>query len=617
MKGKIYRFKDYLLDVSEQRLQKNGEDVSLPPRVFETLAVLVERPGQLVSYDELMRAVWKDTFVEDSNLRYCIHTLRKTLEGDCIETIPKRGYRFCCPVESFTAEEFIRKFAGENESAAPRNKNFHAHVNSRAGFLSKRAVFLGIIFLMTAIGVSAFYFWKRKNHLPETPLKTIAVLPFSVISETGDNQAELQKGLADALVFNLSRIKDLKVIPITEIQNYFGKDFDPLQAGKRLKADEVLTGTFRIEKNTARVNASLLRVSDGKAIWTRSFAVKEENKIESENAAALPIARQIELDIARLKDELKIKDLKISEESKNNYLAAREILRLDDFERRQEAVTLFEKVIAENPDWTLANAQYAEVLVLTHGGCDGCPKASEIARRAIESDDSISEAFLVLGFCRQFNFEWETAEQDFRQAINLDPENARTYHEYALMLGIQRRFSEAETNLKKALELEPFSPSFRASFCKHYYFDKKFDEALAQCAQTQKIDFKYWQTTKLLHWIYAAQGRYDEILRLNYGHLNETEKVLNPFAAALIEGNIKKYWEVSLQTRLENSKRRYSPFALAGFYARLGDIEKTLQYLEEATEKPEYDPAAANSDPIFDFIRNDERFIALMKKINL
>src|SRR5689334_5572020 len=113
MSGRIYKFGDYLLDPSQLRLQKNGDDISLPPKVFEVLTLLVGRNGQLVNHEEIMREVWQQTFVEETNLRFCIHSLRKVLGKDCIETVPKRGYRFVYEVDSFSAEEFIKKYTSD------------------------------------------------------------------------------------------------------------------------------------------------------------------------------------------------------------------------------------------------------------------------------------------------------------------------------------------------------------------------------------------------------------------------------------------------------------------------------------------------------------------------
>jgi DNA-binding winged helix-turn-helix (wHTH) protein/TolB-like protein/Flp pilus assembly protein TadD len=619
MKGKIYQFEDYLLDVSEQRLQKNGQDISLPPKVFGVLSVLVDRPGHLVGSDELMKAVWQDTFVEETNLRYCVHSLRKILDKDFIETVPKRGYRFNAPVKSFTTEEFIQKYAGENLSATPPKSDSPVSDKTKsAAFYSKPALLIGVALLMALVGVSAYYLWQKNNQPPEKRyLKSIAVLPFTIIGEKAERQDDIQKGLADALVFNLGRIRDLKVTPTKEVQNYFGQDFEPLEAGKSLRTEEVLTGTYRLENNLGRVNVSLLRVRDGETLWTKSFTIKEENPIELENSIALPIARQAELNVARLRDESRIKDLNISEEIKKSYLIAREIVLINDFNRRQEATELFEKVLAAEPDWALANAGYAEALVLTHGEEEGCKKAPTFAQKALELDSSMAEAHLVFGRCHHYNWDWKNAEEAYQKAISLKPDYAWAYHEYAVMLDLQRRFAEAETNFKKALELEPFSPHFRSSFCQHFYYDKNFNEALAQCAQVQQIDAEFWRISKLLYWIYVAQGRYEEVLKLNFGHLTEAEKAKNPMARALSEGNVPKYWKASLETRLANPKRRFSPFAVASMYAYLGNKEKTLDYLEKAAEEPFYYVPVAHADPMFDLVRREPRFIQLMKKIDL
>ncbi len=618
MRGKIYQFGEYLLDPSEQRLQKNEELISLPPKVFEVLTVLVERHGQLVGYDELMKEVWQDAFVEDTNLRYCIHTLRKTLDKDFIETVPKRGYRFNAEVKSFTNEEFIQKYTDDNQVIQPEITDCQTSAKTKSvTFFSKPVLLLGIAILILVAGGSAYFIWKNRQQNEKNHLRTIAVLPFSVIGATPEQNGEIQKGLSDSMIFNLGKIKDLKVIPTNEIQDYFGKDYEPVKVGKHLEADEVLTGTYRLENNTVRINVSLLRVSDGEILWINTFTVKENTQIALENSISFPIARQIELNVARLKDEERIKDINISEKSKKNFLTAHEIFRTYSFNRRKEAVELFEKIIAEKPDWALANAGYATALVLTHGGEKGCREAQPFAQKALEIDSSVAEAHLAMGYCYQYNWDWKNAEEAYQNAIRLNPQYALAYHEYASMLDLQCRFAEAEINFKKAIELEPFSPHFRSSFCQHYYYDKNFNHALAQCFEAQKINSGFWKTSKILHWIYVAQGRYDEVLKVIYGHLSESEIAQNPFAKALSDGNIKRYWELSVKERLNDPKKSFSPYAMASYYIHLGDKEKTLEYLKKGAESPIYEIQVANADPIFDAVRKDIRFVELMKKINL
>lgn len=614
MEGKIYQFEDYLLDVSEQRLQKDGKDISLPPKVFEVLTALIKRHGQLITYQELMEEVWHDTFVEETNLRYSIHALRKTFPEDFIETVPKRGYRFKPEVKSFTVEEFIKLHTG-GFNKDDLLKSVEEPSEKNRSVVGKYAAPLIFAFLIVGIGLAAFYFWQKAKN-DSKHLKTVAVLPFSVIGEKPEKTLETQKGLVDSLIFNLSKIRALKITNSNEIQSYFGKEFDSVEAGKTLKVDEVLSGTYRIEENLVRINFQLRQVSTGENILSKSFTVTKENQVEIENAVALQIVRQLDIRAAQLIDVQKINHLNLSEETKKNYLTAKRIPRENEFDRWQESTDLMKKVVAENPTWALGYVGYAEALVLTHGNF-GCQDAPNVARQAIELDAKIAEAYLVLGFCHQFNLEWKEAEENYRKAIELNPNLDRAYIEYGTMLDYQRRFAEAEINLKKAIELEPFVPFYYVVMCEHYYYDTKYDEALKSCYQSQKIEPNHWQTEKKLQWIYVQQGRYDEVEKLHYGKLTKEEKLKNPEAKALMEGNIKKYWEINAETRILNANKRFSPVAVASFYAKLEDKEKTLEYLEKATENPEDMLYRVNPNPIFNFVRREPRFIELMKKVNL
>ncbi len=150
----IFEFNGFLLDSGEQRFQKDGNDIVLPPRVFAVLRVFLENPGQLVSNDELMQAVWKETFVEEGNIRYCVHSLRKILGDGHIETVPKRGYRFTAEVHAYTADEFIRKFA-DRPADKPQTRELSVRVApnyKRTAFAALAALAIIFLFLQVPSG---------------------------------------------------------------------------------------------------------------------------------------------------------------------------------------------------------------------------------------------------------------------------------------------------------------------------------------------------------------------------------------------------------------------------------------------------------------------------------
>ncbi len=144
----IFQFSGYLLDSGEQRFQKDGVDLLLPPRVFAVLQVLLENRGQLVSNDDLLQTVWKETFVEEGNIRYCVHSLRKIFGDGFIETVPKRGYRFIAEVKAYTPDEFISKYA-----AVPAEK-VETKDPSAINYGSKRRIAPGAVF---ALGILLLY----------------------------------------------------------------------------------------------------------------------------------------------------------------------------------------------------------------------------------------------------------------------------------------------------------------------------------------------------------------------------------------------------------------------------------------------------------------------------
>lgn len=643
MKEKIYEFDQYILDIGEHRLQRNGEDVRLSPRIFEVLAVLVSRHSQLVTYDELMKAVWSDTYVEESNLRYSVHSLRKIFGKKYIKTVPKRGYRFESDVTTYTREEFIKKFAGREQkevttdtgeqippvsdyksadASAPRKSNQpQSEKPQKSDLFNQKGAFFGAISLLL-IGllalIFAYRYWPGDDAAPTGDRRVIAVLPFEVIGRSDEKKIEIQKGVAAALIFNLSKIKDLRVVANRNIEEYFGQRPNALEAGDKLGADQVIVGTYRAEDDLVQANVRLLDVGTGETLWSKSFAVKEQNQIETERAIALPVARQIELEMLRRRDIEKINDLELSEETRKNYLISREMLREYDFDRWAEATELTKKIMAANPGWASAYSEHARALVLTHGiSGDTCVEARKLVSRALEIDPQLSDAHLVEGSCRKYYREWDEAEKAFQRAIEYDSQNARALREYAVLLDVQRRFSEAETMFRRAIEVEPFSPLILTSYCEHNYFDQNFSEAIKHCRTAQMIQPDYWEIPKKLYWIFIAQDRYEKAYDLFYGNLGKTEQRANPLARALLENDIQKYWKLSLKSRMNHPTRKFSPLAIASFYAKLGNREKTLEYLEKTLEDPAYELARVNPDPIYDFLRKDRRFIELMRKIEL
>ncbi len=611
MDKRIYEFDEFLLDLNEKRLLRNGQAVSLQPKVFDMLAAFVERHGELISRDELMKAVWADTFVEEANLRICVHALRKALgknaEGvEYIETIPKRGYRFTSEIRE-KSTQIIPESSIEETAEKVTTPKFGQR---------KRLIGLSIISILCLL-ISAVV-WQRNNvetNENSIGINKIAVLPFETI---GEKDAEMRIGLADSIIANLSKIKSLKVLPTASIRKFIEQDFDPLAVGRELQTEAVLKGNFRVIAGDANVTASLIKVSDGETVWTETFAVKGNNAAELENSIAIRLSRLLWLRVAEITDEKSLINQKLNPEAIKTYLAARKIWRNNELFRRTEMVGLFEKTITLEPNWALAQASFAEALVASDSVQVDWEKVENISGKAIELDSLIAQPHLVLGEIAHFrDWKWAKAESDFKQAIVLNPNYADSYFKYSHFLQIQRRFGEAESEIKKAIEIEPFSPVYYASLCQLYYYDHKTQKAFVACNYAKQIDPDYWRVPKLLYWIYVEQKMLPEITEIVLSRLTTDERANHPLTKALSENNLRSFWQYLINQPSKNSETKIRPLTQAMFLLQIGDKNEALNYLETAFNLHDYILPTINPDPAFDSIRNEVRFSEIIRKIGL
>jgi len=614
MNKKTYAFGDFLLDLEQKRLLRQSQSVALQPKVFNLLVFLVERRGELVSRDELMQAVWADTFVEETNLRFCIHALRKALGDGYVETVPKRGYRFIAEVSEnqpaiFPAQISEDQISAETESPEIAQKNPFA----------KRYRLVGAsVFSAVCLLILAFVWQKNSVQAPRNSsgIDSLTVLPFTQI---GDREIDLQAGLADAMITNLSKIKQLKITPVGAVQKFTGQDFDALTVGRELKTDAVLEGSYLVEGEDARVTARLLRVSNGETLWTETFTAQKLSNLKLENLISLRTARLLSLKFAETEDEKSLAGTNVNAEAVQNYLAGRRIWQSRELKRREEMIRLFERAIELAPDWSLAFSGLAEAALNEDTFSTDWKTAEQSARQALALDGANAQAHTALAqiYHRKY-WDWENAEKSFQKAFAANPDYAHAHHEYGIFLTIRRRFVEAEAEMKKAVEAEPFSPFYFASLCELYSFDRRFDEALKQCDYAQNIEPDFWRTRKQLFWIYAQKQMYAEMSAMILGKMSEAEKANHALTRALAADDLRSFWQSLIDERLSSPKSGVSnSLAISTFYLQIGEKEKALSYLEKALDERDMFLPTANADSVFDSLRHEKRFIDVMRKIGL
>jgi DNA-binding winged helix-turn-helix (wHTH) protein/TolB-like protein len=617
MNKRIYEFDEFLLDLEEKRLLRNGQTVSLQPKVFTMLVAFVEKSGELISREDIMKAVWADTFVEETNLRFCIHALRKALgknaEGiDYIQTIPKSGYRFTSEVR-----EKITPVIPQQKNAIEVPIEETAKTVTKPKLVLRNWLIGFSVISILCLSILGFVWQRNTVEISENVIgiNNIAVLPFETI---GEKNTEIQIGLADSMITNLSKIKSLKVLPIASIRKFAGQDFDPITVGRELQTEAVLKGNFRIVANDANVTASLLKVSNGEVVWTETFTAKGDNSAELENSIAVRLSRLLWLRIAEITDEKSLSNQELNPEAIKTYLSARKIWRNGELFRRTEMIGLFEKTLALEPNWALAQSSFAEALLASDRIRLDWEKAEQIAVKAIELDKSIGQPHAVLAEIAHIrDWKWVNAESEFKQAITLNPNYAVSYFKYSQFLRIQRRFAEAETNLKTAIEIEPFSPVFHSSLCQLYYFDHKTDKAIESCKNARQIDPDHWLVSKLLFWIYVERKMYAEIDELVLGKLSPSKRAEHPLTKAIAENDLKSFWQHLIDEPVKEGNTNVQPISNAVLYSQIGEKEKVLSNLELALENHDDNLPEINAEPTFDSIRNEIRFAEIVRKIGL
>jgi len=333
----FYEFSNFRIDPEERVLFRDGKPLPLTPKVFDMLLALVQRRCQVVSKDELMRLVWPDTFVEEGNLTQNIWVLRKLLgespdEPQFIKTVPRRGYRFVAPVRELqeqaaggelTSHSPLPVISAEPEAPGAMGSSGEAErVTQAARKGSGRWVKLGsgltvsIAILIMAGLVVAISSW-HLTHRPTAPspaIKSIAVLPFMPLSARGSDES-FGLEMANALIIELSSVRQIFVRPTTAVRRYADQEIDPVRAGQEQEVDAVLVASYQRLGERIRVTAQLLDVRDGSPLWAEKFDAQFTDSFAAQDTISARVAGALQLRLASAEREL------LSKSSTENQLA--------------------------------------------------------------------------------------------------------------------------------------------------------------------------------------------------------------------------------------------------------------------------------------------------------
>jgi TolB-like protein/DNA-binding winged helix-turn-helix (wHTH) protein/Tfp pilus assembly protein PilF len=624
----LYEFGPFRLDLKQRLLLRDDKPIPLQPKAFETLLVLVRNSEKVVLKDELLNAVWTDTFVEESNLTQNIFVLRKALgEEDgrrYIVTVPGRGYRF--------AEKVLT--IPEQEKPAP-GSTLIAHVapNGAGGAAlplreSRFRWLVGLALMVLAfVGFLTWRHFHPKN--PPVPGKVmLAVLPFQNL--TGDPEQEyFADGLTEEMIMQLGRLRpeQLGVIARTSVMGYKHSDKRLDQIGRELSVQYVLEGSFRRAGDHLRITAQLIQVKDQTHLWSQDYDRRPEDVVTVQDDVAVDVAREIKIRLTPRQQTDLARARPLDPDAYEAYLKGRYFWNKRTEEGFKKAVDYFNQAIAKDPTYAEAYAGLADTYVLLGGYGfmqqeDAMPKAKAAAQKALGINDQLAEAYTSLGvIAEMYEWNWPEAEKNFKRAIELDP-NYSVAHEfygdgYLSLIG---KNEEGIEEIRKAHELDPLSPIIATDLAKRLSLEKKYAEAVTEFKNILDVDPDFVQAQYYLAETYEQMGLYPEAISelkkiKSWEDLPLTLEELGYIYARQGKRHEALQMIAELQRR---STHHYTDSASAArIYIALGDKDSAFVWLQKGYDEHSPHMILIDADSAYDPLRSDPRFQNLVRRIGL
>jgi TolB-like protein len=506
---------------------------------------------------------------------------------------------------------------------APSFSHRESSAEYLASSIKQHKVAIGIVALVIVAGSLTISYW-RSNKATATAIDSIAVLPF--IKQNNDSNIEwIADGLTESIINGLTPIQNLKVIPRSSVFRYKGKEIDPLKVGHELGVSAVLTGRLLQRGNDLVVSTELIDVRHNKQIWGDHYQRKLSDLLAVQTDIANAISTNLRPTLSgSVTDKIK-KRYSQNSEAYQLYLKGRYHWIKFTPEDHLRAAAYFNQAIAIDPNFALAYSGLSDTFgaSATNGWTsprEGYLKAKIASKKAVELDDSLAEAHASVGAVAMFyDFDWATAEKEYKRAIELNPSYEISLELYSYLLVALGRFDEGIRMVQLGVEAAPASVVLSDDLVQAFYLAHRFDDGLRQAQKSLDMDPNHYGIFVILAQLYEAKGIHDaaiEQCRKGIGLVGRTSVILSFLGHAYAESGRRDEAIKIINELNERSRNEYiSPYDVAIIYVGLRDKEKAFEQLNRA-----YDDRAGwiiniNVDPIFDPIRSDPRFVELVKRM--
>ncbi len=462
---------------------------------------------------------------------------------------------------------------------------------------------------------------------------SIAVLPLENRSGL-EEDAYFTDGIHDEIITQLSKISGLRVRARTSVMEYRDSPKNIRQIGEELNARYLVEGGVQRAGETVRINIQLVDSEKDEHVFADTYdrELSVENLLAVQRGVALRIADALEATLTPA-DRERIEARPTGNlDAYDFYLRGSYHLERMTVDGATRAIEYFEEAIDEDPNYAAPYGGLARAWTLLGQPLDavptgeGLPKAKAAAEKALSLDPDLADAHLILGLVSAtYEWDWEKAERLLKRAIELDPSYPLAHTAYAVYLEKLGRHEESIAEGTRAVQLDPLSLFQRASMAEFYYYARQYDRALEEAEKVLDMDPDYDRAREVLMWVYEELGMCEEYVALRRERLMASGAEPEALAGqatleqACADSGFVGIWRWGLERNLVRiaAGEYVRPMELADDYARLGRIDDALEWLERAYDERDGDLAFIKTEPIYDGLRSDPRFQALLRRMNL
>ena len=605
--------------MSPEQLQ--GETVDARSDIWAVGTVLYEMATGHIAFHEKTASATADAILHKavappSRLAHELSPRLQDIILKCLEKDAENRYQ--------AAKELVvdlRRLSAPSSGASVRAaepKPWRSPVRRAIGGLTMLLIVVALLVAFNSGG------WRDRllGHNGEPQIGSLAVLPLANLSRDPE-QDYFADGMTEALITDLAKTTNLRVISRTSVMHYKGTKKALPEIARELHVDAVVEGSVQRSENRVRITAQLIRAGTDQHLWADSYERDLQDILGLQNEVAHAITQQIEGRLSQRNETRRESARSVNPEAYEAYLKGRYYWNKRDRASLEKSLGYFNEAIAKDPNYALAYAGLADVYVVIGSDWATAPKdvnkkAKAAAQKALAIDSSLVEPHTSLASIYHNEWNWQGAEREFKRAIELNPNYATAHHWYSIYLATAGRFDETVKEAKKAAELDPLSLIISASLGDRLNEARRYEDAAKQCRKTLDLDPNFGLAYLCIGTSYVNEGHFQEgIPELQKGIelLPGSPYFMGQLGIAYaLSGDRARAREVL--SKLKNPSQPHLPnYSIAMVYAGLADKEQTIFWLKKGYEERNEDMIYMNIEPVLDPIRPDPRFQDLIRRV--